>query len=111
MITEQDLQAAIAECQGVRSPTASTCIKLAAFYTIQDRLYGNKEKVEAGYSFSSKPDVRQVDEISYMSDTDFSRLIYGKDQEEVWPVIDELMTVLEATNPRLYDGVMRKLNT
>ena len=39
MITENDLQEAIAECEGVRNPTANTCLKLAAFYTIKDKLY------------------------------------------------------------------------
>ena len=39
MITEHDLQAAIAECQGKRNPDASTCIKLAAFYTIRNHLF------------------------------------------------------------------------
>ena len=39
MITEQDLQEAIAECQGERHPNANTCMKLAAFYTIKNELY------------------------------------------------------------------------
>ena len=46
MITEKDLQEAIAECQGQRNPTTSTCIKLAAFYTIRRELFG--EEKEAG---------------------------------------------------------------
>ena len=37
MITEMDLQEAIAECQGKRNPNADTCIKLAAFYIIKAR--------------------------------------------------------------------------
>ena len=44
MITEKDLQEAIAECQGERSPNASTCIKLAAFYTIKEHLYPDQVK-------------------------------------------------------------------
>ncbi len=39
MITEHDLQEAIAECQGKRNPDANTCIKLAAFYTIKEHLF------------------------------------------------------------------------
>ena len=51
MITEKDLRAAIAECQGARNPNASTCIKLAAFYTILNNLYPEQKEeavVEAG---------------------------------------------------------------
>ena len=40
MITEKDLQEAIAECIGQRNPNANTAIKLAAFYTIKRELYG-----------------------------------------------------------------------
>ena len=52
MITEKDLRAAIAECQGARNPNATTCIKLAAFYTILNNLYPEQkeEAVDAGYS-------------------------------------------------------------
>ena len=45
MITEKDLQEAIAECQGERNPNANTCIKLAAFYTIRNELFGNSDKL------------------------------------------------------------------
>lgn len=35
--------------------------------------------------------------------------IDGKDAYAVWEVMDELLSVLQATNPRLFDGVMRKI--
>ena len=28
---------------------------------------------------------------------------------DVWPIMDELMSTLQVLQPRLYDGVMRKL--
>ena len=49
--------------------------------------------------------------IKYNSDTEFSWAISGKDPDDVWPIMDELMSVLQVTQPRLYDGVMRKLQT
>lgn len=101
MITEKDLQEAIAECQGVKNPTASTCIKMAAFYIIKDHLYGDKEV----YSFAGP----QTDEVKYESETDFGRAISGRDINEILPLVDELMTTLQAVNPRLYNGVMRRL--
>ena len=108
MITEQDLQAAIAECEGARNPNANTCLKLASYYVIQDRLFGRNEK-EQVYSFAESPEKPVDNAIKYSSDTEFSRAIYGLYEDDVWPVIDELMSVLQATNPRLYDGVMRRI--
>lgn len=113
MITEQDLQEAIAECQGERKPNASTCIKLAAFYTIKEHLYPEKPQLsvdtspqQLSYSYAAAPDHK----VDYNSDTEFGRLIYGRDPSDVWPVIDELVTdALRVLNPRLYDGFIRRL--
>lgn len=106
MITEQDLKEAIAECEGSPKPNANTCIKLAAFYTILNQLYG-KEEVEQPLREIS-PISRDVT-ISYKSDTEFSSKIDGKNLEDVLPVIDELMETLMLINPRLYDSVMQRL--
>lgn len=110
MITEQDLQAAIAECQGIRNPTASTCLKLAAYYTLQEKMFGKKEEHDTGYSFASEPREQDEKTIDYLSDTEFSRAICGRSQHEIWPIMDELMSVVMAINPRLYNGVMAKIN-
>ena len=110
MITEKDLQEAIAECQGQRNPTASTCIKLAAFLTIQRELYGKGDEIQAtpepSYSYAP-PEV--ADEVTYDSGSTFSNAIRGRPQDDIWPIMDELMSVLQATNQRLFNGVMRKL--
>lgn len=110
MITEQDLEQAIAECQGERNPNANTCIKLAAFLTIRNELFGGGEDVPR-YSFASAPEKEiEKQEIEYDSDTEFGRGIRGKDWNEVLPIIDELMSVLQGVNRRLYDAVMRRLS-
>ena len=111
MITEKDLQEAILECQGQRNPTATTCIKLAAFLIIKRELYPEQEpepfnEPPTVYSYAQPEPAGTV---TYDSGTEFSELINGRNQEDVWPVIDELMDVLKTINPRLYDGVMRKL--
>lgn len=110
MISERDLLEAIAECQGERNPNANTCIKLAAFLTIKNELYGKAEPEECtpsypqpSYSYSAGP------AIEYSSDTEFSQIINGKDPSQVWPIIDELMSTVQALMPRLYDGVIRRL--
>ena len=115
MITENDLKEAILECQGTRNPTATTCIKLAAFLIIKRELYPEKNEQDPE-PFNEPPTVysyappEPTGIVTYESGTEFSELINGRNQEDVWPVIDELMDVLHAVNPRLYDGVMRKLD-
>ena len=116
MITEHDLQEAILDCQGTRNPTATTCIKLAAFLIIKRELYPEKNEQEPEpfnepptvYSYANQPEPAET--ITYDSGTEFSRLVNGQSMEDVLSVIDELMDVLKTINPRLYDGVLRKLD-
>lgn len=103
MIYERDLDEAIAVCQGQRNPDANTCIKLAAFYTIKQQMFGKNEP--QAYSYDPAPD--STVEIS--SDSEFARLINGKKQTDVWPVIDELMQTLAVVQPKVYEAVLRKL--
>lgn len=115
MITEQDLTAAIAECQGTRNPDAHTCIMLAAFYTIMEHMYPEAQKPEAfpstqiqepGYSYASPPETYAV---SLDSGTDFARLIDGKSPDEIMPVLDEAMSILQVAYPKLYNVIMDRL--
>lgn len=109
MITEQDLKAAIAECEGARSPNANTCIKLASYYTILDKLKSGAEgeptpsisRSEAMYSYSP----------GYLpySNSEFSQVTEQKSIDQVFPIIDELMDALMVLNPKLYKSVIRKI--
>jgi hypothetical protein len=106
VITEQDLNEAIAQCQGQKNPNANTCIKLAAFYTIKDKMYESKEEETAGrYSY----DLPQDGTIIYDGDSDFAKTINNKNIYEILPVLDELMETLKYINPRLYRGILEKL--
>ena len=104
MITNDDLRAAIAECEGAKNPNANTCIKLAAFYTILNQRQPS-EKVEE-YSYANEPMYLPA----YISDTEFGQLVNEKGVEKSLAVIDELMETLYVINPKLYNGVIRKLN-
>lgn len=110
MITEQDLQEAIAECQGERNPNANTCIKLAAFLTIKEHLYPDAKEPVPTYSYAPPPVEVENQIIDYESDTEFGRSVHGRDPREIWPIIDELVSEpVRALNPRLYAAFMRKL--
>lgn len=103
MITKQDLEMAIAECQGKRNPDAKTCIMLAAFYTIRKEMFG-EERSE--YSYAPAP-IRNTLEID--SDSEFARAVSRMDTNDVLMVMDELMDTLHILQPRLYNAVMDRL--
>lgn len=103
MITEEDLKEAIAECQGVRNPNASTCMKLAAYYIILNQMYP-EEPFITGYS-RAMPETVTVN-----SNSEFAEAVNGMDPGSAWALMDELMATLSVVNPRLYAGVMRKIH-
>ena len=114
MISEQDLLQAIAECQGEREPNANTCIKLAAFYTIYNQMYGTKpEPVNniPAYSFAAAPAqaVENTNTMSIKSGSAFARAVNGKNSAEIMSKIDDLILTLSEVNPRLYRCFMRQL--
>lgn len=111
MITKQDLDSAIAECQGDPNPNAQTCMKLASFYTIQDHLFGNEDtenefipSVDPPFGYSTDSGV-----ISYDGESEFAQAINGKDTQEVLSIIDEFTQTVNVLIPNLYRGMMRKL--
>ena len=90
MITEKELQEAITECLTQKNPNANTCIKLAAFYTIQQHIGSKSDFVYAG-------------------DSEFAKAVNGMSVESVYKIVDELMDALETVCPRLYEGTIKKL--
>ena len=114
MITEKDLQEAIAECQGQRNPNASTCMKLAAFLIILKEMFGESLQNETvqiepvkPYSYQSADNKEKI--VDYPVETEFGKLIDGQIAADVWDVMQELMDALKITNPKLYNFVLRKL--
>lgn len=103
MITEKDLQEAIAECEGERSPNAHTCMKLAAFYTIREHMFGgaSQEPEPVAYSRAEGP--------RYRSESEFFQAAGNMSADEIMELADELMSTLQIVQPRLYAGVMRKI--
>lgn len=112
MITLEDLETAIAHCQGEQNPDAKTCIKLAAYYTIRDAMYGdrtleNQPAYDSRRSYDAGPEPESV--VEYLGTSRFAHAVRGLPAAQAWAVVDELMDVLAATNQRLHDGVMREL--
>lgn len=108
MIKQEELEEAIAQCQGVINPNSSTCLKLASYLTIRDHMFGSKteERVEipqSSYSFSNG------NTINMNGRSEFANIVNGKSVDSVLRIINELMETLHVLNPRLYDSVIMKL--
>lgn len=111
MITEYDLDAAIAECIGEREPNANTCIKLAAFYTIKQHMFGGPAVIAGETAEPYSYDAPQAEAIvDYEGDSDFAMAIKGRKSADIWPIIDEAITCIEAINPRLYSAIFRRID-
>lgn len=50
------------------------------------------------------------DTVTVDGNSEFFQAISGRKSADMWAVMGELMDTLQAINPRLYAGVMRKLN-
>lgn len=104
MITLREVEDAICEMEAVPDANFETCRKLAVFYILRDYMGGGPPY--SGYSAADSP----REKIGNHGDTEFLEIVAGRDPGGVWSVLDELMETLRITNPRLYDGVMRRLD-
>lgn len=83
--------------------------KLANLYTIRNQM-NRKEHTEYDQEYSAAPAAVEYDPmVEQYGDTEFLTAIAGKHPADVWGIIDELMDTLRITNPRVYNGVMRKI--
>ena len=104
MITLREVEEAICEMEAVPDANFETCRKLAVFYILRDYMGGTLPF--SGYSAADGPQ----EKIERHGETEFLEIVAGRDPSGVWSVLDELMSTLQITNPRLYDGVMRRLD-
>ena len=108
MITEKDLRAAIAECQGARNPNASTCIKLAAYYTILNTLYPEQKQEPVDVGYSTMPSYDEY--VPYIkTDSKFVNACIDKDISSVLEVLDEHMEAIKLLYPKEYDSIIEKI--
>lgn len=111
MITEYDLDEAIAECQGKRNPDAQTCMKLAAFYTIKQHMFEKTEQdirmnseAVPSYSYSAGKET-----IQFTSDSEFGKLVNELEISQILPFIDDLVETIRIINPKLYNAFIAKI--
>lgn len=101
MFSKRELLDAIDELEA--SPaTYQNAEKLATFYSLYDHLYIEKEPM------SRIESVREV-KIDRYGDSEFLEAITDKNPEDIWMVMDELMSTLQALNPRLYQATLDRI--
>ena len=101
MFSKIELLNAIDELE--QSPaTYQNAEKLATFYLLYDHLYVEKEPV------NRFEQIREVT-IDRYDGSEFYEAISGGKAAHVWAVMDELMTTLEALQPRLYQATLDKI--
>ncbi|MDE6673079.1 MAG: hypothetical protein K2K16_12955 [Ruminococcus sp.] len=99
MLTQRELIDAIRECEN--APVSyQNCQRLATFYGIYDHMF--PPEVQTG--------IKAEKVIEDYGKSDFLLSVGGKNAEKVWNVMDELMSTLQAVNPKLYEGVLRKID-
>ena len=76
--------------------------KLASLYTVRDHMVIGTEPVAAPVPVSIIP--TPDGELS-----EFMQFVAGKNTGIVMSIMDELMSVLQSTNPKLYRGVLQKI--
>lgn len=102
MFSKNQLLDAIDELE--KSPsTYQNAEKLATFYSLYDHLYVRKEPMNYVES------VREVT-IDRYGDSEFLKVIEGKDSKEAWLIMDELMTTIKALQYKLYQATIDRLN-
>lgn len=85
--------------------------KLANLYTIKNQMErGGEPRYEQSYSAAPAP-VEYAEVTGLYGDSDFLRAIEGKEPADMWAIMDDLMDTLQVANPRVYNGVMRKIRS
>lgn len=102
MIDRNEVQKWIARLECEES-SWSNYEKLAALYTIQNQ-HEHTDAQPVMYSYAADP-------VGDLGDSDFLRAVSGKDTDKAWAIMDELMDNLQIVNERVYNSVMRKLES
>ena len=102
MISMEQISGEIAALEEEK-PTHVIMQKLAALYTVRDRMIINSNKEATTVVVSDT--IPEMD-----SESDFMKLIYGKSIKDVLPIVDELVQTISVLNPGLYKSVLRKIN-
>lgn len=102
----KEIEWAISELENEET-SFSNYEKLAALYTVRDKMMGVEPKVHMeDYSRAAGPEPKMTERYG---DSDFLTAVSGKDLDDVFQIMDDLMENLKIVNERVYMSVMRKI--
>lgn len=58
----------------------------------------------------TNPEYQIENKINVKGDSDFLKMVNGKDQEKVFLVIDELMETIKILHPRMFNSVIDRIS-
>ena len=103
MVSEAELLEGIADCF-TGEPTPDKMIKMASYFIVKDHLYQEEIK------HTSRSSKEQAETIYTSGNSDFLRMVNGKDTSRIMEIMDELMETMKVIQPRIYDSVMRRVS-
>lgn len=107
MLDLNEVERAIAELES-GDTKFSVCAKLADLYAVRDHMREDRA-YELGYSMAPAPQIAET--LDVYGNSDFLKAVSGKEAASAWAIIDDLMDTLRVVNPKVYDGVMRKIRS
>lgn len=108
MLDLAEIERAIAELESEQNHNRSMCAMLADLYAIRDHI--QEPTYNIAYSQAASPIVAtQPMRVSTSGNSDFLKLVDGKDESSAWDIMDDLMDTLRVVNPRVYASVMHKM--
>ena len=115
MIEEKYLAQAIAQNLSMDNPDAWACIRAAAQIYLKEHLYPEKPpqptRSPSGYAMADQPTLPAVEIVDYPAKSDFARVIDGKRAADIWPIMDEIMSIFATLQPDLYANAMAILKS
>ena len=92
--------------------------KLANLYTIREQME-KAEQAKAMPTYNYDSDVPTAaaryeilpQTVGHHGDTEFLNTLDGKDAEQAWLIMDNLMDTLHTVNPRVYESIIRKIRS
>lgn len=111
MVDVREIDGAIAEIENSEL-TMSRVQKLAALYTVKNQKLAEAQPEEAKISTQKKVRYYGAEESpkkAIVNGSEFLRAVSSIEMADALSVLDELMSALYIANPKVYNGVMRKL--
>lgn len=117
MLEEKYLDQAIAQNLGAEDPDAWTCMRLAAQLYLKDRLYGQPvepappAQPEQGFALADAPQTPADEVVYFPGKSEFAREIDGKRAADIWPIMDEMMSLFAVLHPEMYARAIQVIKT